>query len=120
MRGFWFMIEAIIAGMILVGFLSFLVTVNLSAPDEEMSMAAFKSLSDINKQGLLKEYAQDENYTAINDQVKIYSLNNSIAICTLTSCVGDSPSGSNIWIGSYITPGYNQYFPREVKLYVYR
>jgi len=120
MRGFWFTIEAVIAGVMLVSFLAFIVTTNIAVPKEELSTLAYKTLYGLNRQGLLKEHAIAGDYDAIDRHVSIYAYSHSVEICTLQACEGTKPSGSNVWVGSYIIPGSSTYSPREVKLYIYR
>lgn len=120
MKGFWFTIEAVIGGVLLVTFLSFLAATTIEVPPEDLTPLAYKTLDGLNKQGLLKEHAVAGNHTAINNQIRIANVKHSVEICTLVECVGEKPSGGNVWVGTYIIPGHSEYNPREVKLYLFR
>jgi hypothetical protein len=119
MKGFWFTIEAVIAGVILVSFLGFLVSANLAVP-EDPALLAYKTLDSLDRQGLLKENAAVGDYAAINSHVSISAFGHSVEICSAESCSGIKPSASSVWVGSYITPGKGKYNPLEVRLYLYR
>lgn len=113
------MLEAIIAGVIMVSFLAFVSSSNFSAP-EDASLIAYKALEGLNKQGLLKQAAQSGDFSLINNNVQVFGYSHSVQICFSSSCLGTQPTGSNVWVASYFTPGSSIYEPREVKLYLYR
>ena len=114
------MIEAVIAGAILVSFLTLLSFSNIEREETDLSSQAYRLLQGLNRQGLLKANAVALNYTAINNKVRYYAYNHSVQICTPQQCYGSQPSGSNVWVGSYIVPGEGVYSPYEVKLYLFR
>ena len=120
MKGAWFMIESIIAGIILISFLAFLAQHNFSFPEEDLTSVAYQTLEGLNRQGILKPNAEAGNFNAINNNIRYFSYNHSVQICTLESCSGSRPSSGNVWVGSYILAGNSVYNPLEVKLYFYR
>jgi len=120
MKGFWYMIEAVMAGIILVSFVSFLAVQNFAAPEEDLTERAYKTLEGLDSQGLLKGDAVARNHTNINSRVSIFAYSHAVEICSLNSCSGERPSGKNVWVGSYIVPGQARYDPVEVRLYIYR
>ena len=118
MRGFWFTMEAAIAGIILVSFIGFLSLTSFSAETQDPSLDAYALLHDLNNQGLLKIPASENNATTINNLVT-HAYSHRIQICTATNCTGTRPSADNVWVGTYIISGNSKYAPREVRLYLY-
>ena len=120
MRGFWFTLESVIAGIMVVTFMGFLVTRSFTPPPEDLTPLAYQTLKNIDDQGLLRPYAQDNNYSAIDSQVHLVSYSHSVEVCSMGTCVGSPPSGDDVWVGTFLTAGNSLYAPREVKLYLYR
>lgn len=120
MRGFWFTVEAILAGIILISFIGAVTIQSLSAPEEEATVLAYRTLAGLHDQGLLRTYAYQQNATAINNLITLFSLNHSVEVCSLAECIGTKPSASNVWVGTYIISGDSRYNPVEVRLYLYR
>ncbi|MBI4020835.1 MAG: hypothetical protein HY369_01190 [Candidatus Aenigmarchaeota archaeon] len=118
MRGFWFMVEAALAGLILTAFVAFLVSTNLSAAETDYTAIAYTILADLNEQDLLKPLAQSGNFSGINSLLTIASVNHTVQICTPQACTGPAPTGTNVWVGSYLVPGVGIYNPKEVRLYL--
>jgi len=119
MRGFWFMVEATFAGVILVTVVAFFVSSNIYVEEQDLTTKSYRILNGLYRQELLKQYAATGNYTAINNEVSAIGYGHSVQICTPEQCVGDPPNGSNVWAGSYISPGLGVYDPKEVKLYIF-
>ncbi len=120
MRGFWFMIEAVVAGIILVSFLYFISTERIAFPEEDAGTLAYRTLEGLNRQGTLRSAAEEGNATKIDGEVSIYAFGHAVQLCQYDSCTGQVPSASNIWTGSYVTAGNSRYNPREVRLHIYR
>lgn len=118
MRGFWFMVEAALAGVILVSFVAFLATSSLSAEQLDLTETAYLTLEGLNKQGLLKQDAHTNNVTAISNRIQIAGFNHSVQICTPQECVGPEPTGRNIWAASYMIAGVGVFNPKEVRLFI--
>lgn len=119
MQGFWFILESVIAGVILVTFLSFVVTTKISPSQEDLSITASKILQDLKKQDVLDRNIDPRNVAAINNQVKVFGYQHAVQICSLKECSGSPPSARNVWVASYILPGRDIYNPTEVRLYIY-
>lgn len=112
------MIEAVIAGMIIVSFLIFLSRTSITFAEDDLSPLAYKSLEGLNKQGLLKADASLGDFNAIKNRFSFPAHNHSIEICNLDDCVGEGLSAGDVWVGSYIIPGNAAYGPKEVRLYL--
>lgn len=122
MKGFLYMIEAMLAGIILIGFLMTLAGNNLTLLGDDMSLRGYEILHDLDGQGILRQYAVDGNYSGLNSQIKLISYNHSVQICDQGNvCTGSMPSADNVWVGNYyIIAGEGTYEPYLVKLYMWR
>lgn len=118
MRGFWFMMEALLAGILLIAFLIFLTSTNISRNEEDPTALGYRTLEGLNRQGLLKPLAAAMNASAIDAEVRLLSFNHSVEICSFDSCIGQRARGRNVWVASYVVPGSGRYDPREVRLYL--
>lgn len=122
MKGFWYMIEVMLAGIIMIGFLVTLAGNSLSFQQESLDMRGFEILHDLDDQGILRSYAIDNNHSGLNSQIKLSRYNHSIQICDQSNnCVGSIPTADNVWAGNYIIiSGEGDYNPRTVKLYMWK
>jgi hypothetical protein len=120
MRGFVFMLEAVLAGIILVGFMLFLAhTVSSSMSSEERSFGSV--LPELDQRGELSGPAYSGNYQTIEDLVSIYGYSDSVVICDSSgNCVGDVPQADKVWVSGYFLAGETVLDPREVRLYVWQ
>lgn len=116
------MIEAVLAGIILIGFLLVLAGSNLSLPRDDLSLKGYEILHDLDYQGILRPYVVEGNHSGLNSQISLVSYNHSVQICDQGgSCVGSMPSADNVWVGNYyIIAGETDYEPYLVKLYMWR
>ena len=112
------MVEALLSGILLIAFLIFLTSANISRSEENPTGLGYRTLEGLNRQGLLKPHAAALNATAIDDQVRIFAFNHSVEICSIDRCVGQRARGRNVWVASYVVPGSGRYDPREVRLYL--
>ena len=120
MRGFWYMLEAVIAGIIIIGFVAAVSTSYISRPSQEdFALQAYSSLKGLDEQGILRPYAAAGDWGYLNSQVRIYGKNHTIEICGTSGCTGGKPEGANVWAGSYIISGDKSYQPLQVKLYLW-
>jgi hypothetical protein len=120
MRGFWYMLEAVIAGVIIFGFLAVISQTYINPSQEDFTLQAYQSLKSLDEQGILRPYAAAGDWGGLNSQVKIYSRNHTIEICQASgSCTGQKPEGVNVWVGNYIISGNQNYQPMQVKLYLW-
>ena len=122
MKGFWYMIEALLAGIILIGFLVMLVGNSVIIPQDDLSLKGYEILHDLDDQEILRDYVADLNHSGLNSQIKLASYNHSIQICDQgNNCVGNIPSADNVWVGNYyIIAGGGEYDPYLVKLFMWR
>ena len=122
MKGIWYMLEALFAGIILITFLVTLKAAYLSmTPQEEASIEAYITLKELDESGLLRSYAVTNNYNGLNSEVNLYYYNHSVEICNSQgNCYGEKPDSENIWVGSYMISGESGFAPRIVHLYLWR
>jgi hypothetical protein len=122
MRGVMFMLEAVIASMIILSFMAVIgIACNTKSYPDEMSSIAFNALEGLDNQGILRNYTEALNYTGIADEAQAGPYGKSVQLCDYAgSCVGSAPSSSNVWVGTYIVAGLSEYQPREVRLYIWK
>ena len=128
MRGFWYTVEAIIAGLLIITFLTILGTINLTQPQQgDPQVLVLKTLRDLDDRGLLRGYAANNNYAGLNNAVAIAAYNHTIQICDFNSgCAGIVPTARNVWVGSYfiagddLVSGNGVFAPREVRLFLWQ
>jgi len=120
MRGFWYMLEAVIAGIIIIGFVAVVSKSYINPSREDFALQAYSSLKSLDEQGILRPYAQAGDWGYLNSQVSVYGKNHTIEICGRSgNCAGQKPQGTNVWVGSYLIAGYQNYQPMQVKLYLW-
>ncbi len=121
MRGFWYIIESVLAGVVIIGFLTVLGRTYITLPEPiDLSVMGYETLKSLDDQGLLRSYVVDKNYTGLNSLVAVGSYNHSIKICNYSgTCVGPTPDASNIWIAVYLIAGSDSYDPHEVRLFLW-
>ncbi len=121
MRGFWYMIEAVLAGLIIIGFLLSLANGYISTPVEDPGLKSYSVLHELDQQDVLRGHAEDWNYSGLNSQISLFGYNHSIQICDQSgNCAGTRPVAGNVWAGNYIIAGNDIYQPRLVRLYLWR
>ena len=122
MRGFWFMLEAVLAGVLMIGFM--LVLGQLYAvPSVEGDIPAmgYSQLQQLNDRQVLRLLAASGDAVAIDSYVSVPGYKHSVQVCDPSgSCSGTMPSGMEVWISSYIVSGEDTYTPRIVRLYLWR
>jgi hypothetical protein len=120
MRGFWYMLEAVIAGIIIIGFVAVVSQSYINVSHEDFTLQAYQSLKGLDDQGILRPYAAAGDWGYLNSQVKIYNKNHTVEICSPSGCQGgQKPEGANVWVGSYLISGDQNYQPLQVKLYLW-
>jgi hypothetical protein len=119
MRGYVFMLEAVFASMLLVGFMLYLTETRIlshSSPETDLSQV----LPELDQRGLLRGYVYSGDIQGLESEIQIPGYQHSIQICTPSgSCTGQRPSTQNIHISTYLLAGEDSYQPREVKLYAW-
>jgi hypothetical protein len=113
------MLEAVIAGIIIMGFVAVVSQNYISTGQEDSALQAYQSLKGLDGQGILRPYAAAGDWGYLNSQVKIYGRNHTIEICSLSGCAGQKPEGPNVWVGSYLISGDQDYQPLQIKLYLW-
>jgi len=121
MRGIWYVIESVMATIIMFGFLMLISSVYITKPyPADMALKSYDMLQGLDNQGILRNYTESLNYTGIASQMEIYTYNRSAQICDYAdSCVGSMPSATDVWAGTYIVAGLSSYQPREVRFYIW-
>jgi len=119
MRGFWYMLEAVIAGIIIIGFVAVVSRSYINTSQEDFTLQAYQALKSLDEQGILRPYAAANDWGSLNSEVRIYSKNHTVEICSTSVCSGQKPHGDNVWVGSYLISGYQSYQPLQVKLYLW-
>ncbi len=113
------MLEAVIAGVIIFGFLAVIGQTYMSPSREDVALQAYQSLKSLDEQGALRPAAASWDWGSLNGQVRIYGRNHTVEICSPSECQGGTPDGTNVWVGSYLISGDGSYQPRLVKLYLW-
>jgi hypothetical protein len=121
MRGIWYILESVMAVIIMASFLILIGSVYIAKPyPADMALRAYNILQGMDNQGMLRNYTESLNCTGIADAITYYSYNKSVQICDYAgSCVGSAPATANVWIGTYIVAGLSEYQPREVRFYIW-
>ena len=122
MKGIWYMVEALVAGMVLITFLVTLKATFLSAtPQEEASFEAYTILKELDESGNLRSYAVANDFNGLNSEINIYYYDHLVEICNPQgTCFGTKPTADNVWVGSYAVSGDSGFAPRIVNLYLWR
>ena len=120
-KGYWHLVDAILASLILMGFLVVVARPAISVPEpENMNEIAYGLLEGLNDQGYMRTYAASHNYTELNSKIRFYSHNHSIQICDYGgSCYGSVPSEKNVWVATYLLAGDSVYSPMTVRLFLW-
>lgn len=121
MRGIWYVLESIMAAVIMIGFLTMIGSVYIAKPyPTDMASKAYDMLEGMDNRGVLRNYTETLNYTGIASEIELYTYNVTAQICDYAgSCVGSAPSANDVWTGTYLVAGLSTYQPREVRLYIW-
>ena len=121
MHGIWYVLESVMAVIIMVGFLMLIGTVYITKPyPADMALRSYNMLQGLDNQGILRNYAERLKYTGIASEMEVYTYNRSVQICDYAgSCVGSAPAATDVWTGTYIVAGLSSYQPHEVRFYVW-
>jgi len=120
-KGFWRMMESVLAVMLIMGFLISAGSVYYAGPVEtDASSDGYKMLKNLDAANELRPYAASGDYAAINSRIEMARYNHSVQICDYSgACAGDYPDAQNVAVSTYVIAGYGQYEPMEVKLYIW-
>ena len=121
MKGFWYMIEAIIAGIIIVSFLVVITQrVLILAPEEDITIRGYEILKGLDEQGVLVNYTITEDFNGLNSEIQFFAFNHTVQICRENGdCVGIKPNATNRYVSTYLVAGNSTYIPYEVRLYIF-
>lgn len=122
MRGYWHMVEVVLAGIVIVSFLTTISVRQTSLPTGpgEILAQGYEILKNLDKRGELRNYAVTSDNAGLDTMVRIIRYNHSVKICDYQSnCDGSTPSASNIYTSTYYVAGNNSYQPYEVILYLW-
>ncbi len=126
LKGMMHMIEAIIAILMIMGFLLVLRSKLQPATDTGNEQAiASQALQVLDEQNVLRSYAIDENHLGLNtqaDQVVPTDFNHTVRFCySGDRCVGDALPDKNVFTASYVIAGNVTYFkPVQILLHLWR
>ena len=124
MKGFWYMVESIVAGVILISFLIVLASHETNKTYvEDMSVKGYKIFTDLSQRGSFRNYVYSDNITAIINDIEVPGYHYNVTICNSAGhCNGYEPYDidSTTWVSSYILAGNSSYEPRIVRLYIWR
>jgi hypothetical protein len=118
MRGMIFIIESVIAGIILIAFLSLIPVLRANLPITENP--GWEILEQIDSQGRLRNWTISQDVAGLNSQIEIQYWNHSIQICNITTCVGDVPNVSQLLISTRFIAGEENYSPHIVRLILWK
>lgn len=122
MRGFWYMVEAILAGIIILGFLIAISGRYIATSGaEDIALKGYEILKGLDDQGLLRNYTIAEDFSGLDSRIQFFSYNHTIQICREDgSCVGSTPTAADRYVATYLVAGNGTLFkPYEVRLYLF-
>jgi hypothetical protein len=114
-------LEAVIASIVMISFVAVMASVYMgNAYPVDMSARAYDILDGIDNRELLRNYTENLNYTGIGSEIESYTYFAGAQICDYAgSCVGSMPDSGNVWTGTYLVAGLQNYQPREVRVYIW-
>ena len=120
MKGFWYTVEAIIAGIVVIGFLIVISKGIFLAPNIGIYQTeAMDILDDLYNKGYLRDYAVLQDNDTLDSLIST-EYNHTIQICNSVGvCTGNKPSQDNLLLGMYFVGGKSTYNPYIVKLYLW-
>ncbi len=122
MKGFWRMIESVIAVVMLLSFLAVAGGVYFARTGGGADMASlgYEKLRQLDESNELRPYAAAGDTAAINAKIELPGYNHSISLCSPSgTCIGNYTSSRNVVVSSYLMAGNNSYDPLEVRLYIW-
>ena len=125
-KGMMHMIEVIIAITMILSFLIVMRSRIDTTEDTGMEQAmAFQALQSLDKQGILRSYAIEEDFNGLNTQLDgiiPVDLSHTIRFCYLgENCTGGTLPDKNIFTAAYVVAGNATNFkPVEILLHIWR
>ncbi len=126
MKGIMHMVEAVIAITMILSFLIVLKAKMQPAEDTGREQAiAFKALQALDKQGVMRSYAIEEDYTGLDaqaNQVIPADFSHATRLCYAGErCVGAALPDKNVFTAAYVIAGNETVFkPVQILLHVWR
>ncbi len=119
MKGFLYIFEAVIAGIIIIGFL---IAASSIQPDSSLlADKAYEILLGLDEQNQLRAYAENMDAEGLNSKIDLPGYSHTVQICSQTGCSGQAPADQkNVFVGRYFISGKDSYKPAEVKVYVWK
>lgn len=122
MKGFWHIVDAVLATVILLSFLIIASRAVLVTPEEtRLNRIPFTVLNGLDNKGVLRDRVVAMDAAALEGEITQFLYNYGIQICDAeNNCNGTVPSAKNVWVGAYFISGNHTYDPHTVKLYIWR
>ena len=126
MKGFWRMMESVLAVLIIMIFLTTAGGVYFSAAGTNApSSQGYEKLKELDYRNELRPLATAKDYAAINSSIDVPGYSHSVRICDFGgNCwgnyAGSQVASGNVVVSSYIISGYDSYGPLEIRLYMWR
>lgn len=119
MRGFWYMIEAVLISTILMSFLIIVGSeYNSMIRPDNLAEKGYLILRALDNRGELRNYTTAMDDAGLNSLIPEYGYNHTIQICNYEgTCVGNKPYADNIWTANYIISGEDVFKPFTIALY---
>jgi hypothetical protein len=119
MRGYVFMLESVLAGILLVGFMLFLAHSYTQARPYEPDFSDV--LTELDDQELLRGYAYSGDASGLEAEISLPGYSHSVQLCdSAGSCTGEIPNQREVRVSSYFLAGETDLEPMEVKLFVWQ
>ncbi|MBI4175812.1 MAG: hypothetical protein HY518_01290 [Candidatus Aenigmarchaeota archaeon] len=122
MRGVWYALEAIFAGVIIISFLITLRATFLhTTSPQEIAVKGYNELRSLDEEGILRPYAVAGNVEAINNEIDIFGFGHSVQVCDYTgTCIGAAPDVADVFIATYLISGDVDFEPYVIRLFIYK
>lgn len=122
MKGFWRIMESVLAVVMLMSFLAVAGGVYFAGTDggTDLSSVGYEKLKQLDAGSELRPYAVAGDCQAINSKVDMAEYNHSVVLCNqYGTCIGNYTASKNVVVSSYLIAGNDSYDPVEVRLYVW-
>jgi hypothetical protein len=121
MKGFWRMVESIMAASLIVVFLLSLGISYTGGPIQSViKIRGYEILENLERNSQLRQEAVAMDADAINSEISMHGYNHTVMVCAMNgTCAGTYPDSENVWTSTYLIAGYDSFDPKEVKLYIW-
>jgi hypothetical protein len=122
MKGFWRMMESVVAVVMLLSFLAVAGGAYFARtdPGTDLASSGYEKLRQLDEGNGLRHYAAAGDAAAINAEIEMPGYNHSIMLCNSSgACIGNYTASRNVVVSSYLIAGNASYAPLEVRLYVW-